>query len=530
MKRIVGLLGWLGIALVAAALILLRFRPDPPELYRGLALAGLVVTILYAATQWRDIARSFSGRQMQYGSIASGSVLIFLAILVGINWVANRQNKRWDLTESKQFSLSDQTKQIITTLKAPLHIKVFYAPDPNGQSPVPGYREQLEGYLYLSNKLSIDYIDAQKSPTEAENNKITALPTIILEYGEGKDMRTQRATSTDEQSMTNALKKVIEGKAKKAYFTQGHGERDIDDQQTRPGYKAISGALTDENFEVAKLQLAQQGSIPADATVLIIAGPTTDFLPQETELVRGYLKNGGKLLLLIDPPAKGGTVQATSLIALAKEWGIQIGDDIVVDPNGQLIGADASVPVGMPVQHPITNDLKKMSAFRLARSVIPTQGGADGKTAQSFVQTAGGSWAETDVKGLYATGKPEKNLDKGDKNGPISLGAAVSAPAMASSTATGPDAPKPESRLVVFGDSDFVSNADVNFQGNSDLFLNAMNWLAQQENLISIRPKNPEDRRLQLTADQVTLVDWFVLGIVPLLLFGNAFRLYWKRR
>jgi ABC-type uncharacterized transport system involved in gliding motility auxiliary subunit len=324
---------------------------------------------------------------------------------------------------------------------------------------------------------------------------------------------------------------VIEGKAKKAYFTEGHGERDTDEAAARQGYKGASGALADDNFEVAKLQIAQKGAIPADATVLIIAGPTSDFLPQETDLVRGFLKNGGKVMLMIDPPpAKGTPPPLTNLIALAKEWGIQIGDDLVVDPNGQLIGADASVPVGMPVSHAITANFKKMTAFRVARSVIPVQAGVDGKTAQTFVQSGPGSWAESDVKGLYTTGRPEKNLDKGDKNGPVSLGAAVSAPAANAPAAEGPDAPKPESRFVVFGDSDFAANGDLGFQGNGDLFLNAMNWLAQQENLIAIRPKNPEDRRLQLTASQQAMSFWFALAVVPLLLFGNAFRLYWKRR
>ena len=263
--------------------------------------------------------------------------------------------------------------------------------------------------------------------------------------------------------------------------------------------------------------------------MVVVAGPTGDFLPQETDLLRGYLKNGGKVLLLLDPPAKGGTVQATGLIALAKEWGIQIGEDLVVDPNGQLIGADASVPVGMPAPHAITNNFKKMSAFRVARSVVPAEGGLEGRHAVAFVQTGPGSWSETDVKGLYATGKPEKNLDKGDKNGPVSIGAAASAPASGGAPA-GADAQKPESRIVVVGDSDFASNGDFGFQGNGDLFLNAMNWLAQQENLIAIRPKNPEDRRLQLTADQLSAVNWFAIGVVPLLLFGNAFRLFWKRR
>jgi ABC-type uncharacterized transport system involved in gliding motility auxiliary subunit len=283
---------------------------------------------------------------------------------------------------------------------------------------------------------------------------------------------------------------------------------------------------------VNKVQLAQTGSIPADATVLIVAGASTDFLPQETDLVRGFLAKGGKLLLLIDPPEKGGTTQPVSLIALAREWGIKVGDDLVVDPNGQLIGADASVPVGMPVPHAITNNFAKMTAFRVARSVAPIEGGADGKIAQTFVQSGDQSWAESDVKALYATGLPEKDLAKGDKNGPISVAAAVSAPADGAAPAAdaAPDAPQPESRLVVFGDSDFASNGDLGFQGNADLFLNTVNWLAQQENLIAIRPKDPEDRRVQLTQAQQARIKWASLLIIPLVLFGNAFRVYWKRR
>lgn len=527
MKRLLGFFGWVGVALVVAAVVLRYTKPELAQIYQGLAMAGLVVTLLYAAASWREIGRSFQGRNVQYGSIAAGSVLVFLAILVAINWIANRQTKRWDLTEAKVFSLSDQTKQIVSTLKAPLHIKVFWAPGATGDS-AQAYRDQLEGYQYLSSQVSIDYINAAASPTEADKNGVTAVPTIILEYG----TRTQRATSADEQSITNALKKVIEGAAKKAYFTEGHGEHDLDDQSTRQGYKAATAALADDNFDVAKLQIAQKGAIPADATVLVVAGPTSDFLPQEVDLIRGYLAGGGKLLLMVDPPpAKGTAAPLSNLVALAKEWGIQIGDDIVVDPNGQsLLQADASVVVGMPVANPITNNFRKMTAYRITRSVVPVSGGVDGRTAQAFVESGPGSWAESDVKGLFATGRPTKDLTKGDKNGPVTVGASVSAPAANANAAAGPDAPKPETRVVVFGDSDFASNELVSFQGNGDLFLNAVNWLAQQENLIAIRPKDPEDRRLQLTGDQQARVFWFTLAIVPLLLFGNAFRLYWKRR
>ena len=520
MKRIIGLLGWVGVLLVLASVVIKYTKPEWP--FQTLAVAGLVIVLIYAGAHWREFAGTFQGRNAQYGSIAAGSVLAVLAILVAVNYISNRQNHRWDLTTSQSFTISDQTKQLLSTLKAPLQIRVFYAKQTDSEQ---AHRDRLENYEYLSKQVSVEYIDANSKPTEAEKEDITAVPTLIFRYGG----RTQRATSDDESSVANALKKLIEGKAKKAYFTEGHGERDPDDATNPQGYKGISGALVDENFETAKLQVAQKGSIPADATVVVIAGAKNDFLPQEVELVSAYLRNGGKLLLMIDPPAKGGTTQPTSLIALAKTWGIQVNDDIVVDPQGQLQGFDASVPVGMPSQHPINAKAKAVTAFRLARSIVPVEGGVDGHFAQSFLHSGPTSWSESDVKGLYDSGRPDKNLDKGDKAGPISLAAAASAPAPGPAAAD-PDAPKPESRVVVVGDSDFAANTMAGIGGNADLFLNAMNWLAQQENLIAIRPKDPEDRRLQLAASEVELIFYLTVLVIPLAFFANAFRVYWKRR
>ena len=533
MKRALGILGWLGFALVGVAVVLFFVRPELYTVRMWLALSGLVITLIYALSQWRDIGRSFEGRNVRYGSVAAGSVAVFVAILVAVNWLGGRQNKRWDLTESKQFSLSDQTKQILASLKSPLKVHVFHGSQDSPQR----FRDRFTEYEYLSKQISVEYINAEGKPAEAEKFEVTAVPTIIMEYGG----RTQRATSIDESAITNALKKLIEGKTKKAYFLQGHGERDTDDASTPKGFKAAASALTDENFESAKLALAQAGSIPADATLLIIAGATTDLLPQEAEIIGAFLKNGGKLLLLIDPQDKDGKGQPPSLIALAKAWGIQVNDDIVVDPSpiGRTIGTDASVPIGMPTSHPITANFRVITAFPLTRSVTAVEGGTDGKFAQSFVQTGEQSWAESDVKGLYTTQRPEKNTDKGDKAGPISVAAAVSAPAAAAApppatdkpaTDKPDDAPKPESRLAVIGDSDFASNRWLALGGNNDLFLNTANWLAQQEDLIAIRPRDPEDRRIELTEAQQTQILWLTLVIIPLALFANAFRVYWKRR
>src|SRR5690606_12241762 len=191
-----------------------------------------------------------------------------LAILVGVNWIANRQNKRWDLTEANQFSLSEQTVQILEGLTGPVTMRVFYA----GSSVE--YQDRLSEYAYHSGQVDVQYINAESEPLQAQAAGITSVPTILIDYAG----RTERATSADEQTITSARKRVIDGQAKKLYFTQGHGEADpISGEAT--GYSAVVSALGNDNFEVTTVTIAQQGAIPDDATIVVVAGPDTDFLP-----------------------------------------------------------------------------------------------------------------------------------------------------------------------------------------------------------------------------------------------------------
>jgi gliding motility-associatede transport system auxiliary component len=523
-KRFLGLVGWLGMGLVLVAVVLRFTRPELQQWYQRLALGGLALTALYALSQWRDVARSLQGRNVKYGSMAASSVALVLAILVGLNWIASREDKRWDVTAAGQFSLSDQTKKILSDLKKPVTIRVFYTG--NSQE----YRDRLSEYRYISKQVSTEFVDADRDPVAAQKYGVTTVPTFVLEY----DGRSEKATAADEQSITNALKKVVEGQAKKIYFVEGHGEHDPTTSDPA-GYSGIADALKNDNFEVAKLTLIQEGKVPDDASVVVFAGPKTDVLAPEVEAVKAFLKRGGKVAILLDPPDKGTGPEPTNLIALAREWGIDVGRNLIVDASGlgQLIGTGASVPVAMPVAHPITENFRVMTAFPIARSVTPIEGGTDGHVAQKILETSPQSWAESDIKGLYATGHPERNLDKGDQAGPISIAAAVSASATdapAADASKAADAPKPETRLVVVGDSDFISNQDMGIQGNREIFLNMANWLAQQEDLIAIRPKSPEDRPITMTADQGQMVFWFTMIIVPLLLFGNAVRVWWRNR
>ena len=528
MKRIFSLISWLGIALVAVALAL-KFTPalnNYSQYSSAFAIAGLVCVLIYVASEWREIAKVYERRQARYGTLAATSVLVVLAVLVAINYIAGKQNKRWDLTTNKQFSLSDQSRNVLQKLDSPLKITIFARELDFGR-----YQDKLKEYEYLSKKVSTEYVDPDKKPAVAQQNNIQQYGTILFQY----KGRSERVTSDAEQDITNGIIKTVSGQQRKVYFTQGHGEKDTGSSE-RDGYNTIATALGRENYGVEKIVLAQQGSVPDDASVVVVAGPRIDFFPPEVDAVKKFLDKGGKLFLELDPPEKADSAPLANLIALAHDWGIQAGNNIVVDASGmgRLIGTDASVPVAANYpSHAITQRFTFLTAYPLAREASPISGGVNGRIAQPFVETSPRSWAEADIKGLLTSGQVSLDENKGDKKGPITIGSAVSAPlanAPAPKPGDDPNAPKPETRVVVLGDSDFASNGVLGIQGNRDLFMNIVGWLSQQENLISIRPKEPDDRRITMTSTVQTNIQLLALLVIPGVVFASGVYTWWRRR
>ena len=528
--RIANILGWAGVALVFAA-VALRFRwPEQVKVVQGLSIGGLVCILLYVVSQWRDIAGSMSKRQARYGTLSAASIFIVLGLLLGVNYVASRQNKRWDLTASKEFSLSDQTRKILQDLKQPLKLIVFEREDRAAP-----FRDRLGEYQYLSKQVKIEYVDPDKNPALARQYEIQAFGTTAVEY----QGRIERVTGPSEQDLTNGIIKAVTGQQKKVYFVAGHGEHDTGSADERTGYNTAAGALQRENYTVEKLALAQQPEVPTDAAVVVVAGPTSDYLPPEVEALRRYLNKGGKVLFMIDPPDRTDSPPLSNLIALIQEWGMTVGNNVIVDRSGigQLLGRGPGMPVATSYpSHAITERFNVVTAFPLARSVEPATGGT--RTAQTIVETSAQSWAESDVKALAEQRAVGFDQGAGDKQGPISVGVALStpspdqpaAPAPAAGAAPPAEAPKRETRVVGFGDSDFASNDGIGIPGNPDLFVNSINWLAQQENLIAIRPKDADDRRVTLTEEQQTWVAWFSVLLLPGAIIGAGVVSWWRRR
>ena len=523
MNRILSILSYVGMALVFGALAVRIYgKPEWTQYAIYASWAGLALVLLYTLGQWREIVAFFRRRNARLGVIASVSVLVGLGILIAVNYLSAQQNKRWDLTSNQQYTLSDQSIRLLRGLKEPVKFIVFDRTDNIG-----AFKPRLDEYQYQSSQVSVEYIDPDKKPVPAKEYEIQQYGTVVVEYMG----RRERVTTSAEQDLTGALVKVLNPQERRVYFLSGHGEKDPTNTE-RTGYSSMIDALRRDNYQWEKLVLAQTNMIPENATVLVIAGPRTDLLEGEVGLIREYLqKRAGKLLVMLDPPEPGGGGQMPLLTGLLREWSIEPGNNIVIDASGvgRLFGADASVPVAASYPpHAITTGFELLTAFPLARSMSAAEKPADGRTPQVVIETSPRSWAETD---LAAEGQVEMNADKGDKQGPVSIAVAVSVPAEAGAAEQKEgETEKPETRIVAVGDSDFATNAALGIQGNADLFMNTVAWLAQQENLIAIRPKEAADRRLTVTADQMKIITWMSVAIVPALVLGAGVFTWWRRR
>jgi ABC-type uncharacterized transport system involved in gliding motility auxiliary subunit len=534
MKRLIDFLAPLGLLLAAGAFVwtatprLTQMHALPGGLRRWL-IAGAVLVLLHVVLRFEDITAHLGVRQMRYGANALVLTLVVLGILVGVNYLVSRRVVRWDLSKGQRFSLSDQTTKVVSGLEA--DVKVTYFARTRDLDRDTRGRERLQMYQAVSPRIKVEYVDPVTSPGRAEAYDLRGpWPILMVELGEKRE----KVTNDSEQDITNALIKVTRDRKRTVCFAEGEGERDIEDSSDR-GWSAAKGALTKNQYETKKVALLREKSVPADCTVFVVPGPDNDFLSEETEALRSYVKGGGRLLVGIDPETKAAY---PNLTALLKEWNVEAGKDVVVDASGmgQLFGAGPLTPLALEYPyHEITKDFRVATAFHMARSMEAGKATVDGVFAQDLVKTSRESWGETD---LDLKNRPAF-VDGQDKAGPISLAVVVTvkgpsplpSPSPSPSPSPEAEAPKPpEGKVAAFGDSDFASNALLGFQGNQDFFLNVVAWLSEDQDLISIRPREPEDQRLTVSGQTQFNVALVALALLPGLFVVLGIAAWWRRR
>jgi ABC-type uncharacterized transport system involved in gliding motility auxiliary subunit len=468
-------------------------------------------------------------RQTKYTLYVTLYLLVIIAVLGAANWLANRHNKSIDSTSNKKFSLSDQTIKVVKNLTKDVTIT-----DYDKTSAFTTSRDLLDRYANLSTKLHVVYVDPDKKPQLAKAAGIRSYGQITVDSG----MKKEEAKSLTEEEVTGALIRSLKSGERNVCFVKGGGEHGLEDSG-RSGYSNAKEALEKANYKTKTIMLlggaAQPATpgetkinplgasapggpkpeVPSDCTILVVAGPKYEYLQPSVDAIQTYVGNGGRALIMLDPPLRIGreeTQDSPALLKTLDSWGVTMNKDLAIDASGvgQIFGLSEVVPLVTSYEsHAIVRELKETAtAFPLARTL-------DAKSpAEKLFSTSDNSFATSNLSSAEIRIDPKK-----DKKGPLTLAAAGTVKATAK-----------EGRFVAVGSSNWVSNNILRFNGNRDLFLNMMNWLSSDEDLISIRPKEPEDRRLTLSRRQMsTIFSSSVVGL-PLIVIAAGLMVWWKRR
>ncbi len=470
---------------------------------------GLLLLLLAVLLRPDVVRRALTGRPARYSSNAAIMSLVFILILGLINFINFKNNREYDLTENGLFTLSEQTIQVLQNIDEPVQIIGFFQA---GDLRLKWAEDYLERYSHYTEQLTYEFHDPNIEPALAQSFELSNYGLVFVSRGNHHEV-----SGVDEQSITSGLIRVTHDKQRAIHFITGHGEHRIDDSGPE-GYDALKQALERENYVVNNLNLASMaGYMPPNTAVLILAGADRELLDTEVQLISDWQAGGGKLMILADP------LEPAPLGQTLQKYGLFLGNDFVIeDANHALLilgpkGPTPQVIAPLIVEYPyheITDGLNGFqSFFPFARSITIDATESLAADVSALISTSQGSWAETDLQ----SPEPEYNEDL-DYPGPFHLGAAV-------------EDYENGARLVLFGNAGFITNQNASPQmANLDIFINAVNWLAEEEELISIRPQQPENRRLFLTPLQTSLILFSSVVLIPLAILAAGIVVWWKRR
>jgi ABC-type uncharacterized transport system involved in gliding motility auxiliary subunit len=473
-------------------------------------------------------ANMMKSRQTKYWTYTGTYIVVILAVLAGVNFLANRYDKSWDSTANKQFSLSDQTIKQVRGLKHTVTAYYF-----GGKETFTNAHDLLDRYSSLSPDFKVQYVDPQREPAKAKTIGFRQDAPVLIDSG----TRKEGAKSLSEEEITGALIRSLKSGARNVCVLSGANEHSIDDEGNS-GYSFLKQLLARDNYTVRAVDLKPAApdaskplavgqapppvsvDIPKDCTVLIVGGPQLDYPAPTVAAIKSYVEGGGRALIMLDSVMHMGKDQTPAenaeLEKVLEGWGVTVNKDMVLDLSGMggILGLPAEVPMVLSYEsHPITQPLTRQpTAFPLVRSLTTKSG--DKTTVSKLFGTTEDSTAVTSIP---ADGKIDPT--KGPK-GPFTLAAAGTYNAAT------------PGRFVVVGTSLWSQNSLLGSRAlaNHDLLANMVNWLSNDEDLISIRPKEAEDRPLNLTQTNKVSMMWLSLVIFPMGVIAIGVATWWKRR
>ncbi len=520
-----------------------------------LLIAGAAILLVDVAISWRTVARALFGRRGRYGFNTTMALIAFIALAVLVNWLlfwlAGRPDPqgwlRVDTTATKQFILADQGLKILEQLEDPVKVTAFFTLNSADEANAWRVTEDLlSEFRRRSNRVAFEYelIDPELRPNVATELGATQFPALAVENLTtrrtevlfGGDPRVGPDVFNEQQIITGLLV-VNQIEQKTVAFVSGHSERDITSlANTREGFGLAASALSRENYQVLNITLQELGSViqAGDPTllpaVLVFAGPTDELLGIDLQALGAYAQLGGDILFMLEPDQV-----PESFGAFLAQYGVALGSGQLVDtasfvaPNPsflQLKSTNGQIP-----PHTITTNFDVLympgTAFvgpSVEPAAIPlTDEGRPYVFFEILGLTTLNSWAETNPNTIQF--EPEQ-----DVAGPLSVALAIEAISDLNTQPFRQDGEYVETNMVVIGDTDFASNQYIANAKNGDLLVNSVNWLAEDYELISVRPKLRSFRELVLTSRERDLVRWTGWLLMPSLVGLAGIYMWWRRR
>jgi len=547
-----GVIAILGLASLFIGWVLTIVLPGIRYISWGILALGAVLVLVAFVVDYRRVGGALASRRGRFSAGTTLMAAIFIGIILLANAISDANYKRIDVTGLSQYTLTSQTKEVLTNLDTPVTALGFFVP---GDLVADFLDDLLDEYSNFTDQLTIKIVDPEQRPDLAREYGVGQYPAVVFEAKHGyrrippsrvvTQLETGEISIEAEHAFTSAILEVTGTKQRKVYFLSGHGENNLFSTAT-DGYSTVREGLMDNLYQVEALDIRIAGDIPEDCTVLVIAGSKGPLTEREVKLIGEYLESGGWALILLNPDPPEG------LREIVSRWGTDVRDGVIID-EGSYTAPNKDSPVVPPIRNFFAQyGLYEDTYFPGATAVLPQEGfepnplmtqtgllqivwsSEDSRLLlQSLLRTSSESWLETDLR---VDIEPQFN-EKEDIQGPLNIGFFILRLPEAGIDPEDEELAEQAAalawegtRLAVIGDSDFASNGHFRNGGNGSLFLTCIHYLAQGEELITMDRKFLQTRRLIVSPEAAAFINISSIGLLPLVVLGVGVYVWWRRR